>query len=517
MDVNSNFPLRHPIDVIILARMNIAKRFGRYEIQSELGRGGMAVVYHAFDPKFAREVAIKVLPRQMTHDPQFRLRFESEIKTIASLEHASIVPVYDVGEEDGQPYFVMRYMPGGSLSQRIAKGRLSLEETARIVEKIAGALAYAHQRGIVHRDVKSDNILFDDNNEPFISDFGVAKLYGGETGSLTNKEYVGTPAYMSPEQSQGNKLDGRSDTYSLGVVIYEALTGEQPYKAETPMGVAVKHVTQPVPEILKALPSLPDGVDALIKTALAKKKENRYPSPIALAKVLNLIAFGHEGRIAAAQGVNWFNRVKAGLVAANVILVIAIVGFFLLRNQLFASAPPAPAVPMTPSSSATIPPPTLTKAPTLALTETVAPISASVTATMTLTATSPSTPTSSLAPICAAPLAMPTPVVNWIDSFCVSKTPYTTVALPEGATFQPTNPSFTCKAEFTRNGKTTISCTGIPSYTFSLKVCQPSFATLNLEKCADGQFFDAQNLCCAPAPAEDAGCRTYKVDIRSCQ
>ncbi|MBK8418371.1 MAG: serine/threonine protein kinase [Anaerolineales bacterium] len=156
--------------------MALPEKIGRYKIKSELGRSGMAVVYHAYDPRFEREVAIKVLPREMLHDPQFRSRFEREIKFLAGLEHPVIVPVYDVGDEDGQPYFVMRYMTGGSLSAWIAKGTFSLQDTARIIEKIAQGLAYAHNKGIVHRDLKPDNILFDANNEPFISDFGVAKL-----------------------------------------------------------------------------------------------------------------------------------------------------------------------------------------------------------------------------------------------------------------------------------------------------------------------------------------------------
>ncbi|MDP2776580.1 MAG: serine/threonine-protein kinase, partial [Anaerolineales bacterium] len=160
----------------ILARMAIPEKIGRYIIKSELGRGGMATVYRAFDPSFDREVAIKVLPREMLHDPQFRSRFEREIKMVAGLEHPAIVPVYDVGDQDGQPYFVMRYMTGGSLSDWIKKEKFSIQDTARIIEKIARGLAFSHKKGIVHRDLKPDNILFDDNGAPFISDFGVAKL-----------------------------------------------------------------------------------------------------------------------------------------------------------------------------------------------------------------------------------------------------------------------------------------------------------------------------------------------------
>ena len=262
--------------MVILARMAIPTKIGRYEIKSELGRGGMATVYRAFDPSFDREVAIKVLPREMMHDPQFRARFEREIKMVAALEHPSIVPVYDVGDEDGQPYFVMRFMTGGSLSNWIAKGKIPLEDTARIIGKIAQGLSYAHKKGIIHRDLKPDNILFDDNDDPFISDFGIAKLTESTSGSLTGSGVIGTPAYMSPEQAQGEEIDGRSDVYGLGVIVYQMLSGQQPYNADTPMGVVVKHITEPVPEILNVTPTLPYDVDQIIRSSMAKDKTKRY-------------------------------------------------------------------------------------------------------------------------------------------------------------------------------------------------------------------------------------------------
>ena len=287
--------LHHTIDMVILARMAIPTKIGRYEIKSELGRGGMATVYRAYDPSFAREVAIKVLPREMMHDPQFRARFEREIKMVAALEHPSIVPVYDVGEEDGQPYFVMRFMTGGSLSSRIAQGKLPLEETARIIEKIAQGLTYAHKKGIIHRDLKPDNILFDDNDNPFITDFGIAKLTESTGGNLTGSGVIGTPAYMSPEQAQGNPIDSRSDIYGLGVIVYQMLSGQQPYNADTPMGVVVKHITEPVPEILQVTPSLPYDVDQIIRSSMAKDKNKRYDTAVDLSKALNMAAFGDEG------------------------------------------------------------------------------------------------------------------------------------------------------------------------------------------------------------------------------
>ena len=204
------------------------QKFGRYEIKAEIGRGGMATVYHAYDPRFEREVALKVLPREMLHDPQFRTRFEREAKTIAMLEHPAIVPVYDFGEEDGQPYFVMRYMTGGSLSDRMKHGPMTIQEVAHLFERLAPALDEAHAKGIIHRDLKPGNILFDQYGEPYISDFGIAKIAATQT-NVTGSAIVGTPAYMSPEQAQGEGIDGRSDIYGLGVILFEMLTGQQPY------------------------------------------------------------------------------------------------------------------------------------------------------------------------------------------------------------------------------------------------------------------------------------------------
>ncbi len=470
----------------------------------------MGTVYHAFDPRSGRDVAIKVLPREMMHDPQFRSRFENEIKLVTNLEHSAIVPVYDVGEEDGQPYFVMRYMPGGSLAQRIAKGRLPLAEVARVVGRIAPALDYAHKKGVIHRDLKPDNILFDADNEPFISDFGIAKILGGGTGSLTGKDYVGTPAYMSPEQAQGEKMDPRSDVYSLGAVIYEALSGEPPYQAENPIGVAIRHVMQPVPEILKIAPDLPEDVDVVVKTAMAKEKNQRYSSPLELAKALNAAAFG--GASSSLRGGRW----KAGLAAAGLAVLILALGAYLLRRQLFASAP-ATAVLQTAPATAVLqqparPVPSASPAPTATLAFTPSP---SPTPTATLTFTPAVLP---FAPDCPAAAPPPTPVVNWLDSFCVEKVPYTTVSIPEGATFESLNPDFSCKAEITRKGKTTLSCLGIPSYSFNLKVCNPPavLAPSDSAQCPPDKSYDAANQCCAAPLSPDASCVIFKVDIRSC-
>lgn len=273
------------------------EKIGRYEIRAELGRGGMATVYHGYDPRFEREVAVKVLPSELLHsDPQFKLRFEREAKIIAQLEHPSIVPVYDVGDEGGQPYFVMRYMNGGSLSERIKAKVMSIEEAAKILGQIAPGLDEAHSKGIVHRDLKPSNILFDAKGTPYISDFGIAKLSQAQASSVTGSAIIGTPAYMAPEQASGETVDSRSDIYALGIILFEMLTGRQPYEADTPMAIAIKHITDPVPHILEANPNLPPDVEAIIQTAMAKNKDNRFSTAMELVETLRAVGSGSGGK-----------------------------------------------------------------------------------------------------------------------------------------------------------------------------------------------------------------------------
>ena len=264
---------------------------GRYEIKSEIARGGMATVYHAYDPRFERDVAIKLLPQAFLHDPQFRVRFEREAKMIALLEHPAIVPVYDFGEEAGQPYIVMRYMSGGALTDRLRQGATNVAETAQIITRLAPALDAAHARNIIHRDLKPGNVLFDHYGNAYLSDFGIARLTAEGSATLTGEAILGTPAYMSPEQIQGEKnIDGRSDIYALGVMVFQMLTGSAPYQSDTPAKVMMMHVLQPVPDILTAKPDLPPECRALIEKAMAKKPEDRYASAGEMAFALENIA-----------------------------------------------------------------------------------------------------------------------------------------------------------------------------------------------------------------------------------
>jgi len=350
-------------------------KVGRYKIKSELGRGGMATVYRALDPSSNREVAIKVLPPEMLRNLVTRARFKRELKLVASLEHPAIVPVYDVGEDDDQPFFVMRYMSGGSLAAMIKKGRLSLSDAAVIIERLASALDHAHSKGIIHRDIKPDNVLFDAGNNPYLSDFGVAKFT--ETSvSATGHDVMGTPAYISPEQARGENVDHRADIYGLGAILYEMLAGKRPYPGETVIGVAVQHVNDPIPDILKDRPDLPVEVDAIIKTAMAKDKEKRYNTALELALALSRATFGEERTLpslatltnrqnASSSSFRWTSWVVLGL-----FLLAAIGGWLGLRGQLSfpLTALSTPTASVIPASQTTEPRMTLTPVPTSTLT-----------------------------------------------------------------------------------------------------------------------------------------------------
>ena len=261
-------------------------KIGRYEVVRELGQGGMAMVYLARDPFIKRQVAVKVLPRQFTFDPEFRARFQREAEIIATLEHLAIVPVYDFGEDQDQPFIVMRHMTGGSLADLLTKGPLPVAEIAALFERLGSALDHAHRLGVIHRDIKPGNILFDAQHFSYLSDFGISKI-AEATASLTGTGLIGTPAYMSPEQAQGDDLDGRCDIYSLGVVLFQALTGELPYNADTPMGQAMAHIIQPVPSLLERKPDLPPAFEPIIHKSLDKSPDNRYQTASQLAQAIH--------------------------------------------------------------------------------------------------------------------------------------------------------------------------------------------------------------------------------------
>jgi len=266
----------------------IGKTVNGYEIVGVVGRGGMATVYRAQQISMNRTVALKVLPRQYVDDDTYIARFKREVEIVSRLEHRSIVPVYDYGEIDRQPYIVMRYMPAGSVDSLLLDGAVKMERIIEIVTQVAPALDYAHAKNVLHRDLKPSNILLDDGGGAYITDFGIARILGEATGNtITTQGVVGTPAYMSPEQAQGRPLDGRSDVYSLGVMLFEMATGRRPFESDTPYGLAVMQVTTPPPAPRSINPALPPRVEQVIFRAMDKSADTRYQTSVALAEALD--------------------------------------------------------------------------------------------------------------------------------------------------------------------------------------------------------------------------------------
>lgn len=264
-------------------------QLNRYQIIGQIGSGAMAVVYRAYDPQFKREVAIKVMSSRTLHDSQFRQRFEREAQVMAGLQHPAIVPVYDFGEENGQPYLVMALISGGSLADRFLEGAFLPAQALFLIESLAPALDLAHQKGVIHRDVKPTNILFDQQGNPYLMDFGLARLLNTTT-IAPSKTVVGTPFYISPEQARGEKMiDGRSDIYALGIILFESLTGQRPYDADTPVAVIYKQIHEPVPNILTINPDLPSGCEVVIAKAMAKNRSERYVTASEMAAALRVV------------------------------------------------------------------------------------------------------------------------------------------------------------------------------------------------------------------------------------
>ncbi|MDE3090863.1 MAG: serine/threonine protein kinase, partial [Chloroflexota bacterium] len=255
----------------------IGKTVGNYQIVEEIGRGGMGTVFRGFQPSLNRPVAIKVLSPALAQDAEFFKRFKQEALATAALDHPNIIHVYDTGEDQDVHYIAMEYIGGGNLYSRIRDqaAPMPVVEAARIAAQIATALDFAHRRGIVHRDVKPSNILLDPEGRAVLSDLGIARALEGTRLTHTGV-MMGTPEYMSPEQAQGKPVDGRADLYSLGVVLYEMLTGRIPFQGDTPLVMLYKQIHEIPPDPNKLNPKIPKSLASVLRKALAKDPEKRY-------------------------------------------------------------------------------------------------------------------------------------------------------------------------------------------------------------------------------------------------
>jgi eukaryotic-like serine/threonine-protein kinase len=267
----------------------------RYELEELVGTGGMSSVFKARDRLLERPVALKILHEQYTLDPEYVERFRREARAVAQLAHPNIVTVIDRGEQDGRQFIVFEYVDGENLKQVVNReGALPVRDAVELTIQVARALGFAHERGIVHRDVKPQNVILGDDGRAKVTDFGIARSVDVD-GVTQTGTVVGTSDYIAPEQAQGRQVDAQTDVYSLGVVLYELITGDVPYDGENFVAVAMQHVHQPVPSVLDRRPDCPPRLDLVVQRAMAKDPEDRHESMADLVDDL-------EGSLAAIDG-----------------------------------------------------------------------------------------------------------------------------------------------------------------------------------------------------------------------
>ncbi|MFN8535618.1 MAG: protein kinase [Dehalococcoidia bacterium] len=273
-----------------MAELQPGAQLGQYSIIEQVGQGGMATIFRARQEALGRDVAVKVLPAYLAADPEYLARFRREANAIAQLQHPNILPVFDFGERDGLTYIVMLLAPSGQTLRERLGAPVPLATAVQIMNQVGGALHYAHEQGIVHRDVKPSNVLMGERDWALLSDFGIARMVQGATHLTRTGVGIGTPEYMSPEQGQGLVVDGRADQYSLAVILYQMLTGQLPFSAETPVGTVIQHITKPVPAPRSVNPNIPPEVEAVLLRALAKDPAERYPTTAEFVEAVNLAA-----------------------------------------------------------------------------------------------------------------------------------------------------------------------------------------------------------------------------------
>jgi serine/threonine protein kinase len=331
---------------------------GRYEIVRLLGRGGMAVVFLAHDLVLEREVAIKVLPPEVSHDPKLIPRFQQEAKTAAKLDHPNIIPIYRVESEAGLNYFVMKYVSGRSLDQVLDEGLLAPAEARRILREAALALGHAHRRQIVHRDVKPANIMLQADGRVVLTDFGISKAAQNAAQLTGTGAIIGTPHYMAPEQAKGLEVDGRADQYALAIVGHQLLTGKVPFDG-TAHSILYKQVFEAPPPVIKVRPDAPKNLSRALERALSKEPEHRFPSMEDFAAAISVD--GESSTLESAP-VNLKSRNNRVMLPALSVCAVAVAAWLGFHQVLAVQEPPNrvnQAPDQTPPSSAStdIPPP----------------------------------------------------------------------------------------------------------------------------------------------------------------
>jgi serine/threonine protein kinase len=275
---------------------NPGEQVGAYRVIEQLGQGGMATVYKAYHPALDRYVALKVLHPAFLDDKNFQARFVREAKLVARLEHPNIVPIYDFAEHERRPYLVMKFIEGITLKARISQGSLGIEDVLRMVEAVGAALAYAHKRGILHRDVKPSNVILASDGQIYLADFGLARIAQSGEATLTSDMVIGTPQYISPEQALGKKdLDEGTDIYSFGVMVYEMTVGRVPFSADTPFSIIHDHIYTPLPLPSTVNPSISADLERVLLKALAKERSDRYADVPALVDAFKQAWTGQTG------------------------------------------------------------------------------------------------------------------------------------------------------------------------------------------------------------------------------
>jgi serine/threonine protein kinase len=403
----------------------IGKTVGHYQILEELGRGGMAVVYRAWQPSLQRHIALKVLPEYFRHDPDLLARFQREARAAAQLEHPNIVHIYDTGIADGLPYIAMEYLQGGSLQERLARGAMPPAEALGLLEQVASALDHAHARGLIHRDVKPANILFTADGRPKVADFGIARATEGTRLTRTGT-VMGTPEYMAPEQAEGQSVDHRADLYALGVILYQMLTGQAPFHGTTPHATLHAVIYEPPPPPRQLNPSLSQSMESVILKALSKRPEERFQRGAALVSALRSALAGPAPRDAPTRQRPAWVWIAAGAVGVGLVLLLSVLFLFTggddeatpvptatqaVAQHTLTSLPPATASATLSTPASPIVPPTETASePTAAPatpTQTIPPTDTPVPATDTPQPPPSPTPTPTASP--APPTQAPSP------------------------------------------------------------------------------------------------------------